>query len=159
MYDFAKNHKDNCPLRPVLSAINTPEYNLWKWLENEMSPYLKDVHIINSSLECIDKLNEVQPLKTDSLVTFDIKSLYTNVPLEETINGVAEVIYADNPDSIFAKSQISKTVFKNLLRTCSQRYFIFNGKVYQQIDGLSMGSPLAPLLANWFVSKLVFKQT
>ena len=55
---------------------------------------------------------------------------------------------------MFAKSQISKTVFKKLLRTCSQSVFLFNGKVYQQIDGLSMGSPLAPLLANWFVSKL-----
>ena len=154
MYGFAKNHKENCPLRPVLSAINTPEYNLCKWLEGELKPYLKGDYIINSSLEFIEKLNEVHPLRTDSLVTFDIKSLYTNVPLEETINGVAEVMFTENPDSIFAKSQISKTVFKNLLRTCSQSVFIFHGKVYQQIDGLSMGSPLAPLLANWFVSKL-----
>ena len=45
-------------------------------------------------------------------------------------------------------------VIKNLSRTCSQSVFIFNGKAYQQFDGLSMGQPLAPLLANWFVSKL-----
>ena len=67
---------------------------------------------------------------------------------------VTDVVYAKNSSSIFAKSKITKTVFKNLLKTCSQSIFIFNGEVYQQIDGLSMGSPLAPLLANWFVSNL-----
>ena len=82
-------------------------------------------------MEFIEKINEVQPLKTESLVPFDIKSLYTNVPLEETINKVTKVIYTDNPDALFAKSEISKTVFKNLLRTCSQSVFEFNEKVYQ----------------------------
>ena len=37
---------------------------------------------------------------------------------------------------------------------CSKNIFLYNGKVYEQIDGLSMGSPLAPILANWFVSKI-----
>ena len=37
---------------------------------------------------------------------------------------------------------------------CSENIFLFNDEVYQQIDGLSMGSPLAPILANWFVNKV-----
>ena len=148
MYGFAKNHEDNCPLRPVLSPINTPEYNLWKWLENEFRPYLEGDYIINFSLECIEKLNEVQPLKTNSLVTLDIKTLYTNVPLEETINKVTEVIYTDNPDSMFARSQISKTVFKNVLSASSQSVFIFNGKVYQQIDGIATSSTISKLVCE-----------
>lgn len=40
-----------------------------------------------------------------------------------------------------------------MLKACSENVFLYNGKVYKQVDGLSMGSPLAPILANWFVSK------
>ena len=150
MYGFAKNHKTNCPLRPVLSATKTPEYALCKWLETELKPYLKSDWIINSSFEFVEKLKDFRPLNTDICVTFDIKSLYTNVPLEETINNVTKVVYIDNPSSIFARSKMTQTVFKNLLRVCSQSMFLLNGAVYQQTNVLSTGSLFAPLLTNWF---------
>ena len=41
-----------------------------------------------------------------------------------------------------------------MLRACSESIFLYNSKVYKQINGLAMGSPLAPLLANWFVAKV-----
>jgi hypothetical protein len=95
--------------------------------------------------------------------SFDIKSLYTNVPLKEVIDDVAEAVYDDKAVSVFSsklntkKSQpqqqnMKKQVFKSFLSKCSKSIFLYNGKVYQQIDGLSMGSPLAPILANWFVA-------
>ena len=67
---------------------------------------------------------------------------------------VADDVYSIESFSIFKKSKITKEVFKNILKTCSQSIFRFNNQVFKQVDGLSMGSPLAPLLANWFVSKL-----
>ena len=67
---------------------------------------------------------------------------------------VADDVYSNENLSVFTKSKITKKVFKNILKTCSQSIFCFNNQVFKQIDGLSMGSPLAPLLANWFVSKL-----
>ena len=30
--------------------------------------------------------------------------------------------------------------------------FLYNEKVYKQVDGVAMGSPLAPTLANWFIA-------
>ena len=85
IYGFAKGHKTNCPLRPVLLAIKTPEYALCKWLEIELQPYLRSDWIINLSFELVEKLKEFQPINTDIYVTIDIKSLYTNVPLEELL--------------------------------------------------------------------------
>ena len=73
--------------------------------------------------------------------------------MEETINIVTKIVYIDNPNSIFARPKITQTVFKNLLRACSQSVFLFNGTVYQQTDRLSIGSPLAPLLANRLISQ------
>ena len=40
---------------------------------------------------------------------------------------------------------------KLFLSATSQTYFIFNGKFYNQIDAVAMGSPLAPVLANIFM--------
>ena len=154
MYGMAKHHKTDCPLRPVLSAIDTPEYGLCKWLEIQLKPLLKSKWIINSNIEFMDSLKTIKPKEGDVCRTFDIKSLYTCVPLEETINMVADDVYSNENLSVFTKSKITKKVFKNILKTCSQSIFCFNNQVFKQIDGLSMGSPLAPLLANWFVSKL-----
>ena len=48
-----------------------------------------------------------------------------------------------------------------MLETCSESIFLYRDKVYKQHDGLSMGSPLAPIMADWFVSKIenqIFKR-
>ena len=39
--------------------------------------------------------------------------------------------------------------------------FIHNGKLFSQIDGVAMGNPLGPTLANWFlgmIEKKIFDQ-
>ena len=41
-----------------------------------------------------------------------------------------------------------------MLEICSKSIFLYKDQVYMQIDGVAMGSPLAPLLAEWFVTKI-----
>ena len=44
---------------------------------------------------------------------------------------------------------------KKLLKdACSKTAFTFNDKIYKQIDGVSMGSPLGPLIVNIFMTEL-----
>ena len=83
---MAKNHKNGCPMRPVLSAIDTPEYHLAKWIETQLKPLLCDNYSVASSSEFVNELCLLKPKPTDVCVSFDIKSLYTNVPLEEVIS-------------------------------------------------------------------------
>ena len=156
IYGMAKNHKKDCPLRPVLSAINTAEYELSKWLEVQIKPYYNGKWSVSSTQEFVRNLGEVKPKSTDILVSFDIRSLYTNVPLNEVIDDVTNAMYDAKNDSIFYKhrNKLTSRVFKNMLRKCSENIFLYRDEVYRQTDGLSMGSPLAPLLANWFVAKL-----
>ena len=84
------------------------------------------------------------------------------MPLHEVIDDVTNALYDKNNNSIFISDRnkkksdsnqlnMKKQVFKKFLNKCSKSIFLYNGNVYQQIDGLSMGSPLAPILANWFV--------
>ena len=47
---------------------------------------------------------------------------------------------------------LSKIEFKELLSLATKEsYFIFNGQLYKQVDGVAMGSPLGPTLANTFL--------
>ena len=48
---------------------------------------------------------------------------------------------------------LSKSDFRNVLvLTTNQSYFFFDCDLYKQTDGVAMGSPLGPSLANAFLS-------
>ena len=57
LYGVVKTHKQNYPMRPVLSAINTPEYNLAKWLEKQIKSCLIDTYSVSSSTEFVNKIS------------------------------------------------------------------------------------------------------
>ena len=87
------------------------------------------------------------------LVSFDVQSLFTNVPLDKTINIIADYIYSkDNQIKNYPPSM--KKVFIKLLRLANQEIFLYKDKLYQQHDGVSMGSPLGPTLANFFLAHI-----
>ena len=48
---------------------------------------------------------------------------------------------------------------KLLIGACTKNSFIFINKVYEQKDGVSMGSPLGPVLANMIMAELEEKVT
>ena len=76
-------------------------------------------------------------------------SLFTNIPLEETISICTESIYDQN-DIV---KGLNKSEFKELLSLAiKESYFIFNEFLYKQIDAVAMGSPLRPTLVNAFLS-------
>ena len=82
------------------------------------------------------------------LVSYDVTSrLFLNIPRQETIDTAINLIFNHNPNLNITKNELKKI---SLFAT-SQTHFIFNSKFYNQIDGVAMGSPLAPVLANIFM--------
>ena len=85
------------------------------------------------------------------MISFDVKSLFTNVPLNETINIILRKVYDENK----IVTNIPRSVLKELLYLCTKHvHFKFNGEIYTQCDGVAMGSPLGPLFANIFMISL-----
>ena len=81
------------------------------------------------------------------MCSFDVSSLFTNVPLDETIQICLNKLYA-LPDP----QTLPRSVLKVLLEFAAKKsHFIFNDGYYVQIDGVAMGSPLGPVLANIFM--------
>ena len=151
IYGLPKIHKENYPLRPIISAAGTYNYDLAKYLDELIKPLLANSKYILK--DTFDFVNRVSKLKETSgfMVSFDVESLFTNIPLEETINLVVNQAFDNGKNSTFHK--FSQKEFRNLLyRATKESHFHFLGNHFDQIDGVTMGSPLAPTLANFFMN-------
>ena len=80
------------------------------------------------------------------MLSFDV-SLFTNISLEESIGLAVSYITEGNPNLKLSKTDLTRL----LSYATSQTNFLFNGKMCDQIDGVAVGSPIAPLLANLFL--------
>ena len=85
------------------------------------------------------------------IVSFDVVNLFTNVPLNKTIEIILRKVYKEN----LISTKIKKHHMKELLLLCTQGvHFTFNGETYMQKDGVMMGSPLGALFTNVFMTEL-----
>ena len=134
------------PFRPILSSIGTYNYNLAQYLGSLLSPHIPSEYSTKDSFPFIEEIKSVSV--TDKfLISFDVTSLFTNIPLSEAIDIAINLIFENSPDIKFTKRDIRK-----LFRIAtSETHFTFNGSIFDQIDGVAMGSPLAPVLANLFM--------
>ena len=154
LYGLPKLHKlrnpnDTPPLRPIVSSINSYNYNLAKYLSSLLSPLIPNNHSAKDSFTFIDdflSFNTNAPLDK-FFISYDVESLFTNIPLNETIDIAIDLIFANNPTFT-----INRKDLKQLFNIATaQTHFLFDGKYYDQTDGVAMGSPLAPILANIFM--------
>ena len=83
---------------------------------------------------------------------FDVKSLFMNMSLTEKVTDrILERIY--DPKEI--NTQIACPEMKVLLTWCTKNvHFTFDNRIYEQNDGVGMGSPLGPVLGCIFLVKL-----
>ena len=82
------------------------------------------------------------------MASLDVESLFTNIPLEETISVCCDSLFSNNAKV----NNINRIDFEKPLRAALQnKFFNFEGKTYTQIDGVAMGSPIGPTLANAFL--------
>ena len=71
--------------------------------------------------------------------------------MDETINLIAEKVYSEESAGV---PPFPKKVFIKLLKFATSGMFLYNDKLYRQVDGVAMGSPLGPSLANFFLGHL-----
>ena len=84
-------------------------------------------------------------------VSFDVVSLFTNVPLQRTTNIILNRVYNEQP----VETNLKKSTLKKLIKdTCMKTVFSCNNQLYEQTDGVSMGSSMGPLLANIIMTEL-----
>ena len=110
-----------------------------------LTPHLPSKFTAKDTFTFFDEIKKVSLQKF--LISFDVTSLFTNIPLEETIKLAVDVIIEKDRDNKISREQLTRLFEFATLRT----NFLFEGEMYDQTDGVAMGSPLAPILANLFM--------
>ena len=96
-----------------------------------------------------DEIRQQQEAPFDILVSYDVKALFTNVPVDETIQYLVDKAFANNWFNEVYGLDLTKNNLIELLEIATKhQLFQFDGQLYQQIDGVAMGSPLGPFMAN-----------
>ena len=132
-------------LLPIVSSIGTFNYNLARFLCDLLSSFVSDDYSCKDTFSFVSQIKNAN-LSKKFLVSYDVTSLFTNIPLQETIDIAINLIFNHNPNL-----NITKKELKNLsVFATSQTHFIFSVKFHNQIDGVAMA--LAPALANIFMS-------
>ena len=133
-YGTVKIHKlslngkvDDLPLRPIVSNINTATYNLAKFLSNLLAPLRESEYTVKNTKNFVDNIKKENIQKDYKMVSFDVKSLFANVPLDRTINIILKRIY----DQAELQTFLTRSELMELLLLCTKKvHFTFNGKTH-----------------------------
>ena len=149
LYGLAKVHKRGTPVRPVLSmpgsAYHRIAQRIAKWLS-----VVPECGINSSTKSVCDSVKDFEMEEDEEVVSFDVSSLYTNVPLLEAIHYCADLLYNGRAEV----PPVDKDTFIALAKLALVNVIMLtHAGVHKQVDGLAMGSAPAPHLANGWLSK------
>lgn len=146
-----KVHKENLPLRHIVPTMNSPASNLSIFMDGILKKILHKKYDIPNSVALIDKLNNIVVNEDETLISFDVVSLFPSIPVEYTLN-----VLKRRWNEIQQHTNMSYTLFADIMRfiLADASFFTYNDTVYKQIDGIAMGSNIAPTVANIITDEL-----
>ncbi len=142
------------PFRPIVDTTGTAYQPLAKYLSALLSPLTQNEFSLKDSFDAVTRIHNIPPhlfAQGYRFVSFDVKSLFTNIPLKKVIKIILKRVYDDKEITTKLKPRTLKKLLKDC---CMKTPFSFNNELYHQIDGVSMGSPLGPTLANILMTAL-----
>ena len=131
IYGAPKIHKQGIHLRPIVNTIGSPTYNLVKYVVEKLKPLVGNTFsYVKDSTHLARMMKDWKTKEGDILSSFDVISLYINIPINEAIKVIRDIV---NNDEIM-----------KLVEIClNSTFFIFRGEIYEKNEGVEMGSPLS----------------
>lgn len=140
LYGLPKVHKSNVPLRPIVSQVDTPTYRLAQHVAKVLSPLRG--HTTAHTKDSYHFVSEIKNLcltDNETMVSFDVQSLFTCLPVDDCIEIVTKKL---------AEKAMPKE-YAELLKHClTSGYLLWKEHFYKQVDGVAMGSPVSPVIAE-----------
>ena len=152
-YGSAKIHKENVPLRPIVSTVGTATYKIAKRVSQILTPYVCQANNpIKNTRHFREKMLDPRIEEDKIMVSFDVKALFTSVPIREAQEVIEKVIRTDV--DLPKRAGMGKEAVIELLKLClSTSSFRFHETHYEQTDELAVGSPASPVIANLYMEK------
>ena len=150
IYGLPKIHKANVPLRLIVSCVNILAYDLSAYLANILSPLTgKSEYTVTSSAHFVSTVSYETILENEIMISFDIESLFTNVPIDTAVQAALQKL--ENDPSLADRTTLTPAQIADLLTFVSRSTnFQYNGSIYMQKDGAAMGSPVSTVIANLY---------
>ena len=150
MYGLPKIHKFGIPVRTILSMCHSAQHSLAKWLVEVLNAVLElySVCCVKDSFTFSSIIRRLLVwMESQFLVSFDVVSLFTNIPLDETISICADFLYR-GPST--ASLPFPEDVFIELMSIATKSVsFSFNETMFRQIEGV-----VGPILVNIFLCSM-----
>ena len=150
-YGQPKIHKPGVPIRPIVSYSGSPLYNLNKYRANILKAYARDEN--NNAKNSTTFFNYIRnvPIEDDEImVSFDVTSLYTNIPIIDTLNIIKD--YFNNDDQFTRETALAQDKFPDLVHlVLITTWYTSNFQFYQQNDGVAMGGPASSNTAETYM--------
>ena len=90
------------------------------------------------------------------LVSFDVESLFTNVPIDATVQAALQKL--ENDPNLADRTMLTPAQIADLWTfVLRSTYFLYNGSIYEQKDGAAMGSPVSAVIANLYMERLAIR--
>ena len=151
-YGLPKIHKVNVPLCPIVSFVNSPTYNISKFSCKIIKPLMTNCFSVKNLIDFIDHIKDVV-IEDDILVSFDVVSLFTSVPVDCAITCIFDLLVVD--DSLPTRTQLNTHDIKTGLKIYSNStVFSFQNVLYRQMFGTPMGSCIYPIVVNIFMKHI-----
>ncbi|XP_031634452.1 uncharacterized protein LOC116347852 [Contarinia nasturtii] len=131
----------------IISNAPTERLAIWLLEKFKSLPIQFESASVKNSIDLVNKIKNTKIADNEIQVSFDVESLFPNVPIDITLQILHDWLVQNGVHDI------ERAEIINLTRICmSESWFQFNGKFYKQNFGCCMGSPLSPFLANLFLS-------
>ena len=150
-YGIPKIHKNPMRMRPIVPCHQAMQNPAAKYVSKNLKPVVEQLpYVIKGTKDMATKLAKLtlDPRRKFFLVGFDLVAFYTNIDLQYCIES-CKTYYKEvvKPDisSLVMMSHALNVAFKNLI-------FEFDGKFYQQLNGIAMGVAASPDGANIFAA-------
>ena len=149
-YGLPKVHKENTPLRPIVSSIGSVSYGVAK----EVARIIKSLvgsteHHVNNSKEFLEKIKKMKLEEGECITSYDVSALFTSIPIPSALDIINNKLQEDT-DLPNRTNMITHNIIEFLEFCLNNTYFIFQGVFYKQTKGAGMGSPVSPIVANIF---------
>ena len=130
-YGLAKVHKEGTPLRPIVSSTGAVTYTTAKELSRNLQPLVgKSPQHIHNNQDFIEHLKGIQPVSDEVVVSYDVRALFTCVPIQPALNIIEKLLKEDT--GLQKKTSMSIKHVMDLLEFCLRStYFTYQGKYYE----------------------------
>ena len=147
-YGLPKVHKPDTPLRPIVSSCGSVTYGVAKELAKILKTLVgKSPHHINSTQDFVEQVRHLTLVPGECLSSYDVSALFSSVPIDPALKIIKDLLVKD--PNLKDRTVIGIDDIILLLEFCLKNtYFSIQGWFFQQVEGVAMGSPVSPIVAN-----------